>query len=276
MAKLRCKRWIEGWIDWLFPPVCPVCGRRLSAGERTICLPCRWDMPLTDYWMMADNPAVCSLRKQIPDLHHASALFYFRHESGYRTMIHALKYSGRRDIAAALGELFGRELRESSFYDDIDLLVPVPLHWTKRLRRGYNQAEEICIGLGRSMGVPYDFKALKRIRRTRAQALHPDADARRKNVSEAFRLRYPERLRGRHILLVDDVLTTGATAAACAEAIRRLLPEAKISVATLAAVRQRLARTNRKARPECVENDAPDRACTQSNPTATTVPKSGN
>lgn len=194
-------------------------------------------MPLTDYWMAEENPATIMLRKHIPTLHHASALLYFRHESGYRAMIHSLKYSGRRDIAEALGEAFGRELRESPLYDGVDLLVPVPLHWSKRMRRGYNQAEEICTGLGRSMGIPYDFHSLKRIRRTRAQALHRDTDARRRNVEGAFHLRRPERLQGKHILLVDDVLTTGATITACAEAILSELPDARISVATLAAVR---------------------------------------
>lgn len=194
-------------------------------------------MPLTDYWMAEDNPATTMLRKHIPALLHASALLYFRHESGYRAMIHSLKYSGRRDIAVALGETFGRELRESPLYDSVDLLVPVPLHWSKRIRRGYNQAEEICTGLSRSMDIPHDFHSLKRIRRTRTQALHRDTDARRRNVEGAFRLRRPERLHGKHILLVDDVLTTGATITACAEAILSELPDARISVATLAAVR---------------------------------------
>ena len=238
------KQWFPALFRWLadqlFPSVCPVCGNALGKGERTICLSCRWDMPLTGFWTAEENPAAAMLRKQFPNLKHASALLYFRHESGYRTMIHALKYGGRRDIAVALGAMFGRELRESSLYDDVDVLVPVPLHWSKRMRRGYNQAEEICVGLGRSLGIPCDFRLLKRVRRTRTQARHRDADARRKNVAGAFRLRRPERLRGKHILLVDDVLTTGATVSACAEAIAAALPDTRISVVTLAVVRKYL------------------------------------
>lgn len=236
----RLADWGRQLVDWLYPAVCPVCGQALAKGERTVCLACRWDMPLTDYWFEEENPVRNMLRTRIPTLRQASALFYFRHESGYRTMIHALKYSGRRDIAVALGEMFGRALRESPLYADVDLLVPVPLHWTKRLRRGYNQAEEICVGLSRSLGIAYDFQSLKRIRRTRTQALHRDADARRLNVEGAFRLRRSERFRDRHILLVDDVLTTGATITACAEAIRRVVPDARISVVTLATVRKHL------------------------------------
>lgn len=236
--KMRLAAPLRWLADQLFPAICPVCGEALGRGERTVCLRCRWDMPLTDYWMVESNPAFVMLERGIPELYHASALLFFRYESGYRAMIHALKYSGRRDIALAMGEMFGRELRESRLYDPVDVLVPVPLHWTKRMQRGYNQAEEICAGLARSMGIPSDFHALKRIRRTQTQALHRDADARRRNVEGAFRLCRPERLRGKHILLVDDVLTTGATLTACAAAIRGALPDARISVAALATVRE--------------------------------------
>ncbi len=238
MGKISCKSFFDRLLDWLYPSICPVCGRALAPGERTICVACRWDMPLTDFWMIAENPVWRLLRERIPTLRQASALFYFRHESGFRAMIHAFKYSGRRDIAVAMGELFGRELRDSPFYDEVEVLVPVPLHWTKRIGRGFNQAEELCIGMARSMGVACDFRSLCRKRKTQTQALHRDAEARRRNVEGAFGVRHPERLAGCHILLVDDVLTTGSTIAACAEAILRAVPDVRISVATLATARK--------------------------------------
>lgn len=227
----------DALLRLVYPAVCPVCGEALVSGERAICVRCRWDMPLTDYWMEENNYACELLRESVPGLHHASALFFFRHESRYRDMIHTLKYSGRRDIATALGEMYGRELRESSLYDDATVLVPVPLHWTKRIRRGYNQAEEICRGMSRSMGIPMDFSSLRRVRRTRTQALNRDHGQRMRNVKGAFRLVRPGKLGGQHIILVDDVLTTGATITACADAILCLLPQARISVATLAVVK---------------------------------------
>lgn len=227
-------------VGLLYPELCPVCGRRLAFGERVICVRCRWEIPLTDFTTEAQNPVFIGLSGEIPELRRAAALFFFHHDSRYRTAIHQLKYNGRRDVAQALGEWFGRELRESGLYDDVTLLVPVPLHWSKRIKRGYNQSEEICRGMARSLGVACDFGSLCRRRRTRSQARHTSHQARRRNVEGAFsvRRRAVERLRGAHILLVDDVLTTGATIKACAAAIRAALPETPtLSVAALSVIR---------------------------------------
>lgn len=225
-------------LGLLFPVTCPACGRVLPRGEKTLCLECWWDMPLTRYWLRPENHAVELLAGRFP-FTHASSLFFFESHSRYRTLVHSFKYGSRRDVAQALGEMYGRELSQSPLYQGVDVLVPIPLHWSKRIRRGYNQAEEICLGMQRSMpGTRVEFGALKRTRATRTQAQQKGRKARWENVGGAFVLRHPEHLEGCRVMIVDDVLTTGATIEAAALAIIARLPDAKIDVATLAIVRR--------------------------------------
>lgn len=229
-------------FELLYPRICPACGDKLPRGEHTLCLKCWWDMPLTRYWLQPENYAVDLFAGRFP-FEHASSLFFFRSRSRYRELIHHMKYGGRRDVARALGEMYGHELAGSPIYQGYELLIPIPLHWTKRIKRGYNQAEDICIGLrdGMNNNIKCEFNALKRIRATRTQAMQHGHKARWENVGGAFELRNPERLRGRKIILVDDVLTTGATIESAALAIIKQLPDAQISIVTLAMVRKNAA-----------------------------------
>ena len=120
-------------------------------------------------------------------------------------------------------------------YDDVDVIVPVPLHYRRRMKRGYNQSELLAVGMARKMGIGYDFCSLKRVRCNESQT-NKSRTERWANVDDVFEVRRADRLRGRHILLVDDVLTTGATISACAEAIIRACEgDVRISVAALAA-----------------------------------------
>lgn len=189
-------------------------------------------MPLTDYHLSKENYVTQLFAARFPFVN-ACALFFFRSGSnGFRRMIHSMKYSSRRDVAVLMGEIFGATLRESSLYDDIQVLVPIPLHWTKRMIRGYNQSEQICIGMSTAMGIPCDFKSVKRIRLTGQQAKRSHKD-RWANVSGAFTVRSPKPLANKHILLVDDVLTTGSTLEACATEIVNSVEGVRLSIAAL-------------------------------------------
>ena len=158
---------------------------------------------------------------------------YFIPGSGWRELIHRFKYDGAWRLARDMGVWYGHCLADSGLYDTVDRIVPVPLHWRKRLRRGYNQAEYLAEGIARALRAEVDRHSVRRIRNNPAQALHRHAE-RWDNVEGIFAVRCPERLAGHHLLLVDDVLTTGATLLSCAETILRAAPDCRLSVAVLA------------------------------------------
>lgn len=222
----------------LFPSRCAVCGEPLAHGERSVCTLCRVTAPLTGYWREADNPVVRKCWGMLP-VEQASGFLFFIPSSGWRRLIHGFKYRGAWRTARAMGEWYGRCLAESGLYDDVDAVVPLPLHPLKRCRRGYNQSEYIAEGIAAQLGVGVDRRSVRRKRNTAAQALKPRRE-RARNVEDAFAVRHPDRLEGRHVLLVDDVMTTGSTLAACAAAILQAVPGCRVSVAALAVSRREL------------------------------------
>ena len=127
-----------------FPPRCPVCGRMLAQGEHTVCTLCRATAPLTGFWRQADNPVLGRCRDMLP-VERASGLLYYVHGSGWRELIRGFKYRGAWRTARAMGEWYGRCLKESGLYDDVEVVVPLPLHPVKRCRRGYNQSEYLSL-----------------------------------------------------------------------------------------------------------------------------------
>ncbi len=216
----------------LFPARCAVCGEPLETGERTLCTLCRATAPLTGYWREADNPVVRKCWGLVP-VEQASGFLFFVHGSGWRQLIHGFKYRGAWRTARSLGEWYGRCLRESGLYDGVECVVPLPLHPFKRCRRGYNQSEYIAEGIASQLGVLVERHCVYRRRNTASQALKPRRE-RAGNVEGAFAVRHPERLAGRHLLLVDDVMTTGATLLSCAGEILQAVPGCRISLAVLA------------------------------------------
>lgn len=222
----------------IFPPICPVCGKPMGDGSRTVCTACRVEVPLTRYWEEFDNPMTRRLWGLVPVVH-ASALFFFVEGGGWRKSIHAFKYHGAWRLARDMGRWYGSYLAESGWYDTVDAVVPVPLHICKRLKRGYNQSEYLAEGIAAELGVAVDRASVIRRRNNPSQALSRKSD-RWNNVEGIFAVRRPERLAGRHLLLVDDVFTTGATVASCADAILRSVPDCRISIATLAVSKHEL------------------------------------
>lgn len=198
-------------------------------GERQVCLDCLANMSTSAFSAMRDNPVERRLIGRFP-LENATAVYLFRQDNTVRNAVHAMKFHGNTDLCLMMGRQMGLDLLSSGRFDDVEVLVPVPLHWLRRLWRGYNQSELLCRGIGEVLKVPVCTDAVVRHRYTRQQSMQQSRN-RASNVEGAFRLRKPEKLAGKHILLVDDVLTTGATITACADVIVKA-PGVRISVAT--------------------------------------------
>ena len=197
---------------------------------------CRTTAPLTGFWQQHDNPVQQKLSGLVP-IEEGSALLFFVQGSGWQRFIHSFKYFRRFGLAREVGRWYGSLLKESGLYDDVEVVVPLPLHPFKRLSRGYNQVDFLAEGIAESLGLPVERRSLVRCRNTHAQARTPHRE-RAANVEGAFAVRHSEYLAGRHLLLVDDVLTTGSTLTAAAEALLEAVPEVQISIAALAVSRR--------------------------------------
>ena len=172
-------------------------------------------------------------------IEHASALFWYVEGSPWRDAVHRFKYGGRWLSAYDMGRWYGALMREAGTYSDLDAVVPVPLHWWRRMRRGYNQSEYIARGIAHELGVEVLSRAVVRHRYNESQT-HQSRVARWTNVEGIFRVRGVEQLRGKHILLVDDVFTTGATLFSLGETILSEAEGVRLSVAVLATTRHSL------------------------------------
>ena len=215
------------------PRRCPICGGELSRESVGVCTVCELTAPLTNTWQERENAMMERFWGLMP-VHHASAFLWYIEGSSWREAIHQFKYKGEWRTAYDLGRWYGSYLKASGNYDDVDMVVPVPLHWIRRIGRGYNQAEYLADGIAQQLGIRSERNLLYRRRYNRTQTSRSHTE-RWQNVEGIFAVRNAEQLAGRHILLVDDVFTTGATIMSLGEAILRAAPDARLSIATLAA-----------------------------------------
>lgn len=230
---LFIKDWLGSFLSLLFPRCCVVCGRPLAKGEECLCTMCNINLPRTDYHLRKDNPVEKMFWGKIP-LERATSFFFYRKGSDFRQILHQLKYGGQKGIGAIMGRYMAAELLESGFFEGVDVILPVPLHKKKQQIRGYNQSEWIARGIAAVTGISIDTESVVRRKNTETQTRKSSLE-RWENVEGIFELHHAESLTGKHILIVDDVLTTGATTVECASCLTDI-EGIRISVLTLAMV----------------------------------------
>lgn len=250
-------RLLKAVADVLLPRRCIVCGKKLLLEEEHLCLYCHADIPLTYFWNRDHNPMADRFNegiqrelekswKQVESslsrnerYAYACALFYYDNQEAYRHIPHQIKYQGNIPAGRYFGLLLGKYIAGSCHLNTVDLVVPVPLHWRRKWKRGYNQAEMIAQGVVQGLGARLCSNLLRRSRFTQSQT-RLDIDQKNSNVKDAFTI-VPNALYEsgiyncpRHILIVDDIFTTGATVLACYNALRsHFASDVRISVATL-------------------------------------------
>lgn len=215
----------------LFPKLCIACLSEAALDEELFCIKCHYHLPESKMHLRLENEFTNRLIG-VEGIKTGAAHYLYHEGSPVAEMLHMIKYKGRQDIAIILGRAFGKKLIESPLYKNLDYLIPVPLHKNRFRRRGFNQSEALCTGLSDSMGVPVRSDILLRIKDTPTQTKLSKSQ-RQKNLEEAFSIADFDALQGKHILLVDDVLTTGSTIEACTTELR-LHRDLEISVVTLA------------------------------------------
>ena len=217
--------------ELLFPRLCVVCGDKLIEQEQWICLHCLHHIPRTNFHLNHDNP-VAQLFYGRVEIEYATAFFNFSKGSKYQSLLHSLKYKGMKELGEEIGKHFGIDLIQSPEFSSVDVICPVPLHPQKERKRGYNQSWWIASGIAKQMNKELSADNLKRITATETQT-RKSRFARWQNVEGIFELSDPESFSGKHVLLIDDVVTTGSTLEACAASIISKT-DAQVSIATLA------------------------------------------
>lgn len=229
------RKWAQPWDDFLsllFPRLCVACSQPITFDENFICLNCQATLPETDFHLSKKNPFTERFDGRLP-IETAAALFFFTKKSKTQHLIHQIKYDDKREVAFELGRCLGQKLAQQPHFQGIDYIVPVPMHPKKRIKRGFNQADFFANGLSEALQKPVELSVLKKIKMTETQTKMSRLE-RMSNTEDVFHVTTPSLLSDKNILIVDDVMTSGATLESCANALLEANRSVKINFATIA------------------------------------------
>jgi ComF family protein len=218
-------------VDLLFPKVCHACLNFLQDNEDTICVDCRHDLPVTNFHFDGDD-AVKKILYGRANIENGTALFRFEKKGLVQQLVHGLKYKGYETIGYSLGNWLGGELKNLETYQSIDMVIPVPLHKKKLKKRGYNQVAKFGQQIAIALGIDYVDDVLIKVTNTQSQVSKKQFERWNKNDA-FFEIKNSDFINNKHILLVDDIITTGATLEACISVLNKA-KNIKISIATIA------------------------------------------
>ncbi|MBS1524551.1 MAG: ComF family protein [Bacteroidetes bacterium] len=223
--------YLADFIALLFPELCQACNESLVAGEKLLCTDCRYNLPYTDFHLKDDNIVAQQFWGKM-SVESAYALCYFNKGGKMQHLMHQFKYKGMRKIGNLMGNIAGDRLALNPVYRDVDYVIPVPLHKSRLRKRGYNQAACFAEGLAPKLGAEVMEDNLLRVRATETQT-HRSRFSRFENMQQVFIVNDPAALANKHVLLVDDVITTGSTLEACGTELLKV-EGLKLSIATIA------------------------------------------
>ncbi|MCH3883717.1 ComF family protein [Tenacibaculum aquimarinum] len=222
---------LKDFFQLFYPNLCTTCNNKLLKGETVICAVCRHDLPIINHTDYKNNRVAQTFFGRIP-IEKATSFLYFRKVGKTRELIHSLKYKGNQEIGAFLGSWFGEILNESNQFSDVDYIIPVPLHKKRLQERGYNQLTKFGEVLSEILKIPYNNNVLIRISSTKTQT-YKERFERFSNSQTNFTLTDFTKFKNKHILLIDDVITTGATLESCCNELLKT-ENIKISIVTMA------------------------------------------
>ena len=224
-------QWLKNIKDLIYPPLCASCGLLRPLDRHIFCLDCLQQLPETGFHQHLMNPFVMHFMGRI-QLSAGAAFLYFSRGGGTQRLLHQIKYNNQPELITTTGRWYGKQLHQSEHWQGIDVIVPVPLHWRKQRKRGYNQSAVFGEAIGETMNIPCHKNALLRITHDKSLTGMKRLE-RVETIGASFIVPKPAAVKNKHVLLVDDVLTTGATLESCAIAMEKI-PVASIRMVTIA------------------------------------------